>query len=140
MLKKIKLLLPTLALLGFGIFSMAVPVGVAAQPSVGYVAATGIQEACDGISQLNSGQSCKTTGDAKVNNTVKTLINLLSVVVGAVAVVFIIVAGFKYITSNGDANKVSAAKTALIAALVGLFVVAIAQALVYFVLSSGAKV
>jgi hypothetical protein len=46
----------------------------------------------------------------------------------------IILGGLKYITSGGDAQKVASAKSALIYAIVGLVIVALAQAIVRFVL------
>jgi hypothetical protein len=70
-----------------------------------------------------------------LNGTVKTIINLLSVIVGIVAVVMIIIAGYRYITSGGAAEKVSSAKSSLIYALVGIVIVALAQVIVRFVLT-----
>jgi hypothetical protein len=46
----------------------------------------------------------------------------------------VIISGFKYVTSGGDPQKVSGAKSTLIYAIVGLIVVALAQILVHFVL------
>ncbi len=74
-----------------------------------------------------------------INSTIKTIINLLSVLVGIVAVVMIVVAGFKYITSAGDSNKVSSAKSTLLYAIIGLVLVALAQIIVKFVLNRATK-
>ncbi len=80
----------------------------------------------------NSDTSAGTTG---INNIIKTVINIFSLVVGVVAVIMIIVGGFRYITSGGDSNNVSGAKNTIIYAIIGLVVVALAQFIVQFVLN-----
>lgn len=52
-----------------------------------------------------------------------------------VAVVMIVFAGFKYITANGDENKISSATKTLTFAIVGLVVCFIAVMLVNFVIA-----
>lgn len=59
---------------------------------------------------------------------------LLSIIIGITAVVMIMFAGFKFITSQGDANQVASARNTAIYAVVGLVVVALAQAIIIFVL------
>jgi cytochrome bd-type quinol oxidase subunit 2 len=84
-----------------------------------------------------AGEKC----DAKVNPTndlndiIAKVINLLSIIVGIIAVIMIIIAGFRYITSAGSAEKVSAAKNTLMYAIIGLVIVALAQVIVRFVLN-----
>ena len=53
---------------------------------------------------------------------------------GIAPIIMIFVAGFKYMTSGGDANKVGSAKTTLIYAIIGLALAALAQLLVKTVL------
>ena len=55
--------------------------------------------------------------------------------VGIVAVIMIIVGGFKYITSGGESSKVSGAQSTILYAVVGLVVVVLAQIIVHFVLN-----
>lgn len=76
-------------------------------------------------------------GDAegKVNNLIKQIINIFSLVVGIVAVIMIIIGGLKYITSSGDSGNISSAKSTILYAIIGLVVVALAQFIVKFVLS-----
>jgi len=59
---------------------------------------------------------------------------LLSIVVGVVAVVMIMIAGLKFITSQGDANQVSSARNTALYAVIGLVVAALAQGIIIFVL------
>lgn len=80
--------------------------------------------------------NCSTTGvgDGDIANLAKNLVNTFSVIVGVVAVIMIIVGGFRYITSGGDSGRVGNAKNSLIYAIVGLIIVALAQLIVHFVL------
>lgn len=83
------------------------------------------------------GQCSITSVDAtsQINNIVHTIVNLLSAIVGVVAVIMIIVGGFRYITSGGNDASVTSAKNTILYAIIGLVVVALAQVLVRFTLS-----
>jgi hypothetical protein len=85
----------------------------------------------------NPGQCSAAGTDAttKINNLVHTVVNLLSAIVGIVAVIMIIVGGFRYITSGGNDTSVTAAKNTILYAIIGLVVVALAQIIVRFTLS-----
>lgn len=74
-------------------------------------------------------------GTTRINDTIKTIVNVLSAIVGVVSVVMIIFGGFKYITSNGDSGNITSAKNTIIYAVIGLVVVALAQFIVQFVLN-----
>ena len=78
----------------------------------------------------------ESTGTSSLNALVKKVINILSVIVGVVAVIMIIIGGLKYITSGGESSNVSGAKNTIIYAIVGLVVVALAQFIVRFVLTN----
>lgn len=73
------------------------------------------------------------TAAQRVDQIVEQIINILSLVVGVVAVVMIIIGGFKYVTSGGDSGNVTGAKNTILYAVVGLVVVALAQVIVRFV-------
>ncbi len=79
--------------------------------------------------------SATVAGTDRVNKIVTTVVNIFSIVVGIVAVIMIIVGGFKYITSGGDSNSITSAKNTIIYALIGLVIVALAQFIVQFVLN-----
>ncbi len=93
-------------------------------------AITSQQAACEAI---NGKEGC-TKSNADLTTIIKLIVEVLSVVIGVIAVIMIIMAGFKYITSGGDTSKVTAAKNALIYALIGLVIVALAQFLVRVVI------
>ena len=99
------------------------------------VAADAKSDACTGIGL--AGADCNgTTGSDKLNTTLKTGLNIFSVIIGIVAVVMIVVAGFRFITSGGDSGKVAGAKNAILYAIIGLVVVVFAQSIVFFVLKN----
>jgi predicted permease len=86
---------------------------------------------------LGSNGNCTSnpTNGVSLNSVIKAIINILSLVVGVVAVIMVIIGGFRYITSGGDSNNVTSAKNTILYAIVGLVVVALAQAIVKFVLN-----
>lgn len=90
------------------------------------------QAICEGVGQTG-GQSA--ASGTTINNLIRTVINFLSIGVGLLAVVMIIVGGFKYITSGGDSNKVASAKKTIIYSVIGLVVAFFAQILVQTVLN-----
>jgi hypothetical protein len=90
-------------------------------------------DACAGIRA--AGGTCNTTGAAgdTLQPVIRRVINILSVVVGAVSVIMVIIGGFRYVVSNGDSNAVSGAKNTILYAIIGLLVVIFAQVIVSFV-------
>lgn len=89
-------------------------------------------EVCNGVNAAAGGTGC--TGDAGVNSLITTVITIFSWIVGVLAVIMIIYAGFLYVTSGGDSGKISSAKNTLIYAIIGVIVVAFSQIIVKFVL------
>lgn len=62
------------------------------------------------------------------------IVNTILAVMGAVAVLIVVLAGFYMINSQGDPGKVANARNAIIYALVGLAVIMFVFAIVNFVL------
>jgi hypothetical protein len=87
----------------------------------------------------NAANASNCTNDKSAGNTlgniITEVINIMSILVGAICVIMIIVGGFRYVTSGGESNSVSGAKNTIIYAIVGLVIVALAQVIVHFVLS-----
>lgn len=95
---------------------------------------------CEGIGAAGGGANCTPTNSdgspsRSVDDILKTVLNLFSVVIGIAAVFMIMFGGFRYVTSAGDAGKLSSAKDTILYAIVGLVVVAFAQIIVRFVLT-----
>ena len=64
---------------------------------------------------------------------ISTLLQILFGIIGALALLIIIIAGFRYIVSAGDPQKTANAKSTIIYALVGLAIAITAQAIIAFV-------
>ena len=93
------------------------------------------QAVCDGLN--TEGEDCDTAGaSSTIEGVIETVVNILSWIIGIVSVIMIIIGGFKYVTSNGDANAISSAKSTILYAIVGLVIAALAQAIVQFVLGN----
>ncbi len=54
---------------------------------------------------------------------IASLLNPVYFWAGVVATIVIVVAGFLYVTSNGNAQQISRAKSAILAAIVGLVII-----------------
>lgn len=77
---------------------------------------------------------CAHTGsNTDPNQQVKNLIDLMMFVVGAIAVITIIVGGLKYVSADGDAGKIKGAKDTILYAVVGIIVALLAYAIVQFI-------
>lgn len=63
-----------------------------------------------------------------------TVSNTLIYIVGAVAVIFLIIGGLRYVISNGDPKNVTAAKDTILYAIIGIIVAIISYAAVNFVI------
>jgi hypothetical protein len=141
MLKKLKLMILSL---GY-ILALAMPATVAVGAGTVYAATPAEQQQinsnlCKGsnLDLSSSAASCNDQANAGQSFTdiIKKVINILSVLIGAIAVVMIIIGGFRYVTSAGNAEGTKAARNTILYALVGLIVVALAQIIVHFVLNS----
>lgn len=112
---------------------IAIPSLVASVPAL----ADTPQAVCDGIAMAGgdcSGDSASNSIESLITN----IINIFSWVVGIVAVIMIIFAGFTYITSAGG-DGVKTAKNILIYAVIGLIIVVFAQVIVRFAIGTASK-
>jgi drug/metabolite transporter (DMT)-like permease len=66
------------------------------------------------------------------NGTLQKVTNIISYLTGIAAVIMLVIGGLMYVLSNGDSSKISAAKTTVIYALVGLVVIVFARAIILF--------
>lgn len=127
-MKRIFMIFATIAL-GFSVLFATAPVFAANDASK--------KAACEAIgATYDSGTGKCSDGSPKSQpqDLISEIITIFSWVVGAISVIMLIFAGFKYVTSGGDAGKITSAKNTIIYALIGLVVVALSQTLVIFVL------
>ncbi len=106
-------------------------------------AATNTKDLCEGSggkwdadASLPNGGSCKSSDGRTVTGTLQQLTDVLIFLVGAIAVVMIIVGGLRYVTSSGDQNSLSGAKNTILYAVIGLIVAFMAYAIVHFVFAA----
>lgn len=93
------------------------------------------QAACAGLSQLD-GPGCNgNAGQNTVASVASRVVQILSYIAGIIGIIMVIVSGIRFTTSGGDSAKVGSAKTALVYALIGLAVAALAQVFVHLVLN-----
>lgn len=69
-------------------------------------------------------------------NSMTGLLNTVYWLAGVIAVIIIIVAGFMYVTSSGDAAKVVKAKNAIMYAVIGLIIIIFAYVITGFITGS----
>lgn len=116
---------------------LAPAAALAAAPTPAYASAfnstNAKNQACSGISGSEKSGNCAAPGRS-ITSIIRTVLNLLSALIGVVAVVMIMLSGFKFITAAGDAGKVASARSTMIYAIVGLVIVAFAQFITQFVM------
>lgn len=117
------------AILGF-VATIALMMGVYATfaPAVSAQNTTQVREGC----QLTG--TC-TGGRTELGRIITNIVNILSILVGAIAVIMIIIGGLRYITSGGDSGSVASAKNTIVYAVVGIIIVVFAQLIVNFAIT-----
>lgn len=124
-MKRALLRLLVLASLSVGL--MSVPLGAT-------VSAINVDNAKEQVCRgAGAGSDCD-PGGTSLEDAIAVVINILSLLVGVVAVIMLIYGGFKYVTAAGDSSNLATAKHTIIYAIVGLVIVALAQFFVFFVL------
>jgi uncharacterized Tic20 family protein len=122
-MKKIqRIIVGALVAIGFGTLTLV--------PAVGAVDVTSDACAIDSSSVI-----CKSNKDS-AKSIVGSVVNTLLYILGAISVVMIIIGGFMYTTSGGDAGAVTKAKNTILYAVVGLVVAFAAYAIVNWVLGA----
>lgn len=144
-MKKLRTIILSFALLaGFALPSLAPTAAYAQETGLGGSAANGTTSG----GSCSSPADCIKTGTDNVGGNqkqptlqegIKTIVGILLFVLGAIAVIMIIIGGIRYTTSNGDANQTKAAKDTILYAVVGLVVALLAYAIVNFVLDTFVK-
>lgn len=86
---------------------------------------------------VEDGASVKTgTGTQSLGGLITNIVNILLYVLGAIAVIMIVVGGIRYTLSNGDSAAIKGAKDTILYSVIGLIVAILAYAIVNFVLTS----
>lgn len=70
---------------------------------------------------------------AQDSTILKTVLNIVLVITGAIAVLTVVIAGFRFITSQGNPTETTKARNAIVYAAIGLVVIIFAFSIVNFV-------
>lgn len=101
------------------------------------MAADVLQPCSDPDFKAANSQLCQANGKLFGPNSVwSRIISTITYVVGAIAVLMIVIGAVRYALSAGDQSQVTAAKNTILYALVALIVAIMANALVNFVLTN----
>jgi len=73
--------------------------------------------------------------DATASGAIAVILNSVYIIIGIVAVIFIILGGVGYATSQGDTNKLTKAKNTVIYSVVGLIIAIAAFAITNYILN-----
>lgn len=127
-MKKLKLTLFSLfALVGIA-FSVPAYVNAAPAPPV---------EPTDSIQGgLNAVDSSDPAKRKSLQERIRQVVNVILFVLGAIAVIMIIIGGIRYVVSAGDSSAITGAKNTILYAVIGLVVAILAFAIVNFVVNS----
>jgi hypothetical protein len=121
-----------------GFIAFVALTGVAATVSLAtdspVYAAANTDDAQKGVNAIGGNEPGNRAG--AFTNLLAAIINILLFIIGAIAVIMIIIGGIRYTTSNGDQAQVTSAKNTILYAIVGLVVAIMAFAIVNFVLAS----
>jgi len=123
-MKKIQILFAAFILVFIAAFALAPVSSVAAEGA--------LDVACEG--NTDSALCDNDTKNQSADSLVKTIINTLLYVVGALSVIMIIVGGIMYVISQGDSGNITKAKNTILYSVIGLIVSFLAYAIVNWVL------
>ncbi len=84
--------------------------------------------------EIKAASGCNGNSGVELPNVVTSIINGVIAILGLLAVIMIVVGGYKYMTAAGDAGKLAAAKNTLLYACIGLIICALAFMIVNFVI------
>ncbi len=75
-----------------------------------------------------------TKGDTALKGSIQQVVNILLFLLGAIAVIMIVVGGLRYVLSGGDASQVTSAKNTILYAVIGVIVALLAYAIVNWII------
>jgi Type IV secretion system pilin len=128
--KKITLKLMAAIVIFTALFSFAPAVTPAFAQST---PCTGSNCAQDGLTAISDAFPNKPPANYSVADTAKKIINWALYIAAIIAVIFIIIGGFMYITSLGDPAKATKGRNTLVNALIGLAMIILSYLIVQIV-------
>ena len=96
--------------------------------------AANTNEVKNGVNSV--GGSDPGNGSAAFTNLLQSIINILLFLIGAIAVIMIIIGGLRYVISGGDQGAITGAKNTILYAVIGLVVAIMAYAIINWVIGA----
>lgn len=120
-----KILYLIISIVSIGLVTSALP-----------VYAVEVFDQCNGTNVPVDSTICNSVNDESgdLPNMLGVIINTLLILIGMVSVVMIVIGGFRYTLSRGEASEIKTAKDIILYAIIGLIVAVMAYAIVNFVL------
>ena len=112
--------------------TLALALGLVMAVAVTAMPATALDVKCQ---SSNAGQCNLVKSNQKLDNQVWRILQVVFGILGGIAVIMIIIGGFMYSVSAGDAGKVKNAKNTILYAVIGLVIALFATAIVSFIAS-----
>ena len=85
------------------------------------------------LQQLASDIDYSSLPKPNADNAIATTLNIVFAMAASIAVLMVVIGGFRYIVAGGDPNATASAKNQILYAIVGLIVVMAAYSIVAFV-------
>lgn len=118
------------------VFSIMVPLFILGMVSTSPLANSvfAADPPCSGLACAKEGATgSKGSLNSNLIKTVSTVVNILLFLIGLIAVIVLVIAGFRFVTANGDTGAVTSAKNTIIYAIIGIVVAFSAYAISSFV-------
>ena len=116
------------------ILLLALVLGIVAVPTAPVGAINVIKDKTVCTSGTRDSSVCAAKDDS-IDPLVSTIVNVLLFAIGIVSVIMIIVGGLRYVTSNGDSARITAAKNTILYSIIVLVVALLASVIVNFVVA-----
>lgn len=119
------------------LIALLVTVLCLAAPVAAHAAYNPLHDACANGGGAGQSSGCNASSGDPINGSngvLHKVANIISILGGIAAVIIIIIGGLQYVTSGGDPQKASGARSMIIGAVVGLIIIALAQAIIIFAL------
>lgn len=118
------------------IFSLA---GLALAPVMPAMAASK-DDVCEGVGAASGSNGCTpTSGVSDINTVIRTGLRIFQTIVGLIAVIMMVTAGLRFVTSGGDPTKVTSARNTLLYGSIGIIVVALSEVIIQFALNQASS-
>ena len=129
--KLIAVLASIIAIFGITVTSLVAPITPTAY------AINTICDSTDVAPEVKQAAGCKDANptDRALPDVVQAIINGIILILGIVAVVFVVIGGVGYMTSNGDASKLQKSKNTILYACIGLVICVLSFAITNFTIN-----